>query len=155
MKVAIVLYSGTGNTRSVVERLSEKLRARGHEVDLREITVDGKPTPPADEFTLASVPAWGDADALVLASPVMAFSLSPVMKAYLRQVTEPPAGPVHLVVTEHLPLAWMGGRQAVRWLRRELGKRHASVGEAMIVNWSNRKRNEQIERGTDRIAAVV
>ena len=48
MKVAIILYSGTGNTRGVVERLAVKVRARGRDAEIREITVTGDPGKGAD-----------------------------------------------------------------------------------------------------------
>ena len=153
MKVAIILYSGTGNTRGVVERLAAKNRARDHEAEIREITVAGDPEKGADAFELTSTPRIDDADLVVLASPVMAFSLSPVMKAYLAQA-KPPKRPVLAVITQHFPRPWMGGRQALGGMKRALERAGGSVGDSMIVNWTNKAREQQIEEGTDRLAAV-
>jgi len=152
MKVAIILYSGTGNTRGVAERLATKVRARGDQVEIREITVTGDPAEGTDGFELASAPRMNDADVVVLASPVMAGSLSPVMKAYLDQ-SEPPPRPVRVVITQHFPRPWMGGNQARKWMTRALERKGGSVAESMIVNWSSKAREQQIEDGTDRLAA--
>lgn len=154
MKMAIILYSGTGNTRGVAERLATKVRARGDQAEIREITVTGDPGKGADAFQLASTPSTDDADVVVLASPVMAFSLSPVMKAYLDQA-KPPQRPVRVVITQHFPRSWMGGRQALGWMTRALKRNGTSVAEAMIVNWTSKAREKQIEDGTDRLAALV
>ena len=153
MKVAIILYSGTGNTRGVVERLAEKFRARGHQAEVREITVTGDPGKGADAFQLATIPPMDDADLVVLASPVMAFSLSPVMKAYLAQA-QPPRRPVLVVITQHYPRPWMGGRQALGWMTRAVEGKGGSVADSMIVNWSSKAREQRIEEGTDRLAAL-
>jgi len=152
MKVAIILYSGTGNTRGVVERLAVKYRAQGHQAEVREIAVTGDPGKGADAFELTSTPRMDDADLVVLASPVMAFSLSPVMKAYLAGA-QPPKRPVLAVITQHFPRPWMGGRQALGGMKRALDRKGGSVGDSMIVNWTNKARGEQIETGTDRLAA--
>ena len=153
MKVAIILYSGTGNTRGVVERLAVKLRARGHQTEIREITVAGDPGKGADAFQLTSTPRMDDAELVVLASPVMAFSLSPVMKAYLAKA-QPPERAVLVVITQHFPRPWMGGRQALSGIRRTLERAGGSVADSMIVNWTNKAREQQIEEGTDRLAAL-
>ena len=153
MKVAIILYSGTGNTRGVVERLAVKLRARGHQTEMREITVTGDPGEGADAFQLTSTPTMDDADLVVLASPVMAFSLSPVMKSYLAKA-QPPKRPVLVVITQHFPCPWMGGRQALAGIRRALERAGGAVADSMIVNWSSKVREQQIEEGTDRLAAL-
>ena len=153
MKVAIIVYSGTGNTRGVVERLAEKARARGHQAEIREITVTVDPAKGASNFQLVSAPSMGESDAVVLASPVMAFSLSPVMKAYLEQA-QPPQRPVRALITQHFPRPWMGGRQALRWMTRALERKGGSVADSMIVNWSSKSREQQIDEGTDRLAAI-
>ena len=154
MKVAIILYSHTGNTRGVAERLATKVRAQGHEAEIREITVTGDPGKGASALQLASAPSMDDADAVVLASPVAAFSLSPVMKAYLEQA-QPPKHPVRVVITQHFPRPWMGGRQALKWMTRALERKGGSVAESMIVNWSSKSREQQIDEGTDRLAAIA
>lgn len=153
MNVAIILYSGTGNTRSVAERLAEKVRSRNHHVEIREVTVTGDPGKGADSFQPAQTPPTDDADIVVLAAPVMAFSLSPVMKAYINQV-EIPSRPVLVVITQHFPRPWMGGRQAFGWIKRALERKGGSVRDAMIVNWTSKSREQQIDEGTDRLAAL-
>ena len=151
MNLAIILYSGTGNTRSVAERLAEKVRSRSHHAEIREIIVTGDPGKGIGKFQLAQTPSTADADIVVLAAPVMAFSLSPVMKAYINQL-ELLSQPVLVVITQHLPRPWMGGRQALGWMKRALKRKGGSVADAMIVNWTNKAREKQIEEGTDRLS---
>jgi len=41
MNIGLIIYSGSGNTRSVAVKLQEKLTAAGHTVSLEEITITG------------------------------------------------------------------------------------------------------------------
>jgi len=45
MKIGIILYSQTGNTYSVAQKLQEKLIAKGHSVDLERLKAVGELRP--------------------------------------------------------------------------------------------------------------
>ena len=66
MKVTIILYSGTGNTRGVAERLVVEYRVGGRKAGIREITVTGDRDKRADDFRLATTPPMDDADLVVI-----------------------------------------------------------------------------------------
>lgn len=57
MKAVCFVFSGTGNTLRVCERLSEELRARGHEIELFPIRADSAcPDPRAYDVVLVGYP---------------------------------------------------------------------------------------------------
>ena len=85
MNVGIIVYSGTGNTLSIAQRLKGALEAKGHSAELEQITVEGE-IAPNRPVVLKTAPAATIYEAVILAAPVMAFSLNPVMKSYLKHM---------------------------------------------------------------------
>jgi flavodoxin len=81
MKIGILVYSGTGNTLSVAEKLKEKLITNGHNVEFKRIETAGEYNPqrPMDKVEFKEIYKIDKYDAIVFASPVQAFALSPVM----------------------------------------------------------------------------
>jgi len=85
MNIGMIVYSQTGNTWSVAQELEEKLSAAGHTVTVERIEVTGE-VEPGKPVHFVKQPDPGPYEAVVFCSPVMAFSLSPVMNAYLKGV---------------------------------------------------------------------
>ncbi|MEA3239842.1 MAG: hypothetical protein U9Q94_08730 [Candidatus Bipolaricaulota bacterium] len=83
MKIGIIIYSQTGNTLSVGEKLKERLATAGHSAEIEQVTVVGSRKSGDRAFQLAIRPNVAQYDALVFGSAVEAFPLSPVMKSYL------------------------------------------------------------------------
>lgn len=154
MNVGIIIYSQTGNTRSVAQRLLEKINTSGHTAKLEEITVSGDVHPGAKKFSFISRPDVTPYDAIVFGAQVMAFSLSPVMNAYLGQVSSLQGKKVALLVTEGLPYAWMGGTRAINRMRKLCASKGASICSACVVNWGNKKRPEMIADAVDTLGAA-
>ncbi len=143
MNIGIVVYSQTGNTLSIAQRLKDRLEADGHSVALERLAVVGELQRGSTDIRFEKLPATNLYDALVFASPVEAFSLSPVMKGYFKQVGSFANKRVALMVTEYLPWPWLGGNQAVGYLKKACAVRDAVVCGSGVVNWSNRRREQQ------------
>jgi len=86
MNIGIILYSETGNTYSVCQKLKEKLVTSGHSVNIERLKVVGKIHPSTKDVKFETLPNIEPYDALVFGSPVQAFSLSSAMTAYLSQL---------------------------------------------------------------------
>lgn len=152
MDIGIIVYSQTGNTLSVAEKLRDALAAKGHAVKIDRVTAEGE-VGPGEPFTLTSKPDPGKYEALVFAAPVMAFTLNPAMKAYLGQIPSIEGKKAACLVTQQLPAGWMGGNRAIRFISRALKDKGADVCCSVIVHWKNEvKRGKQIEGA---IAAIV
>ena len=52
MRIAILWYSATGNTRFLLKGFSERLVERGHEVELIEMATVGEREPELESFEL-------------------------------------------------------------------------------------------------------
>ena len=155
MNIGIIVHSQTGNTHSVAVKLQEKLSAAGHAVTLERLQVAGAIKPGTRDIPFETLPDTGRYDMLVFGAPVNAFSLSPVMKSYLNQVTAVRGKGVSLLVTQQFPYAWMGGHRAINQMRAACEAKGAVVLERGIVNWSRKERDQQIREVVDRLCKAM
>jgi NAD(P)H dehydrogenase (quinone) len=154
MKIGLIIYSGTGNTRSVAIKLQEKLTAAGHAVCLEEITITGNTPAQPGKFELKQIPAVDSYDALIFGAPVQAFSLNPVMKAYMAQLPPLNGKRVALFVTKQIPQLWLGGTGAIATLKKEVESRGGKVIGSEIVVWAEKKRAETSQQCIDKISKL-
>ena len=89
---------------------------------------------------------------LSLVPPVRAFSLSPVMTAYLKQISDIENIKFFAYVTEGLPKPWMGGNRAIKKMKTFLGAKNASILDTAVINWSSRKKETQIDSMLNRFS---
>jgi flavodoxin len=152
MKVGIIVFSHTGNTLSVAEKLQERLATAGHSVKLERVTaVDDSPQ--AKKVELKSAPDTGPYDMLVFATPVWAFSLPPVMKHYLEQIPTLEGKAVGCFVTQTFPFPWLGGNRTIRQMVSACKALGGDVVKTGIVNWS-RGREAKIAELLEAISTI-
>jgi NAD(P)H dehydrogenase (quinone) len=132
MNIGIIVYSQTGNTLKAAENVKDALAAKGHKVSIEQVTTEGKVSPNTP-VSLKSKPDAAKYDALVFASPVMAFSLNPVMKAYLPQIKELKGKKAACFVVQGLPFNGMGGKQALKQMCGLLTSKGAQVVGTGVV----------------------
>lgn len=154
MKIGIIIYSQTGNTKKVAGKLQEKLSSAGHDASIEEITIDGKIPAQPGKFELANIPAVEIYDAVIFGAPVQAFSLNPVMKVYMKkQKLQSLAGKkAAIFVTKQIPLFWVGGTGAVGIMKKACESGGAEVLGTEIVVWAKKKREQTIKRCVDNIS---
>jgi multimeric flavodoxin WrbA len=143
MKNGINVYSKTGNTRSVAEKLKDGLSKAGNEVALEEVTTVGDPGSEPQKIELKDVPGTEGYDAVVFAAPVCAFSVCNVMMLYLGRVQTLKVK--KWAVRTQSFKAWLGGNGAVKWMKRACAAKGGAVSKTGVINWKNPKRDEQID----------
>ena len=84
MKIGIIVYSQTGNSQSVAEKLKDRLTEKGHTAEVEQVVPAGEVSPGTKEVHFKSKPDVEAYEALVFGSPVQAFSLAAAMKAWRR-----------------------------------------------------------------------
>ena len=151
MNIGLILYSQTGNTLAVAEKIKKTCEAAGHTAEIQQITVENHEKPDAP-VVLNSVPAAGGYDALIFAAPVQAFSLCRAMVLYLKQLPSLKGVPVGCYLTQGLPKKWMGGNRAYKTMRSLCMKRGADPVRLGHVHWKSDQRDEQI---ADLVSATV
>jgi len=143
MKIALVIHSKTGNTRSVADKLKETLTKINHEVTILPLSPLNPDVSKVSEVKLASMPEVKGFDALILGAPVWGFTLSPVMQYYIANTVFPPSMAVYVFVTQYFPFAFLGGSNAVRGYEKLLSVKKQKVKKAYVIGWSNQKKREQ------------
>ncbi|MBN1525087.1 MAG: hypothetical protein JW904_11420 [Spirochaetales bacterium] len=154
MKIGIILYSGTGNTRLVAVKLEEALVKKGHKVKIDDIRVEGKVEPGTDSFTITGRPDVAKYDGIVFASPVMAFSLNPVMKKYLAGVSSLEGKRIALLITKHLSIGISGTVQAFGKMKKICAVKKGRIAGRAKVIWSSKKRAQMIHDAVETIAGL-
>jgi flavodoxin len=144
MKIGIIYYSITGNTRSVAQKLRDDLIEQNNSVDLLEIQVEqNDPHPTIIEFI--KQPKTTGFELLVFASPVHGFQPSAVIKAYLSALEDLKHKDVVLFVTHHFPMAWMGGTGSLKQMKKIVETRNGHVTRMHSINWSSKHREANIQ----------
>ena len=133
MKIAIVIYSQSGSTAKVAKTLAAALTSRGHDVDTTLLRTVGKVNPGSTSFEIKNAPAVDEFDAVVVAGPVWAFTISPVILKYVRELGKLSGKKALCFVTKGLPFLWTGGMRARKTLEEELSLSDASLLPGEII----------------------
>ena len=155
MKIAIVVYSKSGHTLSVAEKMRKHLESAGHTVVLEQIRATNETELKPEAILLSNSPKTTDLDLLVFGSPVHGGKLSAVMQAYLQQLPSLQGNAVAGFVTEFFPLAGMGGNQAIANLAELVRAKSGNLSASGVVNWMFQgKRNKQVAEIIEKIASI-
>ena len=146
MKIGIIIHSHTGNTLSVGEKLREVWGNEGHEVSLERVKAENEEPSEALKTKLAETPEIGPYEVVVFGAPVRGFSLSPVMKKYLQQIESLKGKEVFCFVTQELRSPIFGGNHSLGQMKQLCLSKGERVSKSGIVNWSNKKREEMIDK---------
>lgn len=155
MNVGIVVYSQTGNTRSVAAKLAEVATAAGYRVRLQEIQLAEERKQGARAFKLGPLPSLDGLDFVVFGAPVEAFSLSPVMIESLKELPSLRDRRVACLVTQGFPYRWLGGNRALRQMAKLCEAKGATVLGGDVVNWMGAGLDGRIARAVERLAALL
>lgn len=153
MKIGIIIYSQTGNTLSVAESIKSKLLK--YNVTIERIGLVDSTIPRKEPFKLKTIPDVNSYDVIIFGSLVEAFSLSPVMKEYIKQIKSLKGKKVFGFVTEYFPYAWMGGNNAIKQMKELCKKLDTNILETYVINWKNKKRLDIIEDVSNSIASQI
>jgi len=154
MNIGIILYSETGNTYSVSQKLKEKLVKAGHSVNIERLKVIGKVKPGTKDIQFESLPDIEPYDALVFGSPVQAFSLSSAMTAYLSQIKSLKDKKVAFLLTQFFPFPWLGGNRATGQMKKIGESKGATICGTAVVNWSKPGREKQITEIVEKLSKL-
>ena len=152
MEIGIIVYSKTGNTYSVAEKLQKKLKADGHSVELEEVKPVGE-VKPKENITFENKPNIDTYDAVIFGSPVHAFSLAPAMKEYLNQIQSLEGKKVACYVTKGLPFKSTGGKQAISQMTEIIQLKDGNLLGTDILVWKGGKL-ENIIKLVDKLSAL-
>lgn len=154
MNVAINIHSQSGHSIQVARALSSKFTDNKHEVDLSLLRTSGALKPHSMNFELKRMPSVDGFDLVIVGGPVWAFSLSPVVRKYLREMGNSKGKKILCFVTKGLPFTWTGGSQALKVIERELELSGAIVLPSQII-WAKQVVNAALlEKFVERVYRI-
>ncbi len=154
MNIGIIVFSQTGHTHSVAQRLEKKLVQAGHSASVERVEIYGELGTAAADFQLKACPDVDGYDAIVFGAPVMGFALSPAMKGYLAQIAPLDGKKVACFITKQLPFYWTGGKQAVKTVKELCASKNGAICGSGIVIWSSARREEMISNVVDGLSGL-
>ena len=152
MNIGIILYSQTGHTLSVAEKLQKQLEEKGKKVTIQQVTINGEAAP--DKFEFTTIPTVDPYDAVIFGAPVHGFRLSTVMEAYLQQLPSMEGKEAAVLVTKQLPFTWTGGTKAASTMKKICQEKGAHVKGAEIAFWAKSKQEESVRHCVDNLSRL-
>jgi len=154
MNIGLVVYSWSGNTLSVAEKLKAALIKAGHTATLEQVTLVGERKQGDRSFEIDHAPDPSTYDAVIFGSAVEAFSLSPVLSAYLKRLSSLEGKKVGCLVSQQFPYAWMGGNRAIRQMKTLCKAKGGSIIGSGVVHWAKAKRETSTAAAVKRLVGA-
>ena len=151
MKTGIIIHSNTGNTKSVAERIKEKLITGGDSAEIIRLRIAGEYKPGDLNVRLENMPDISPFDRLIIGSPVNAFSLAMPMKLFLKEIGDLSGRKIDCYVTMFFPFKWMGGYNAISLMKKICQNNNGMVTSSTIINWSSKNRENMIKEFISKI----
>ncbi len=153
MKIGIIVYSQTGNTYEVAQKIQELLTKKGNSVKIERIDVKNEKERDIKKIQIINGPDISKYDALIFGSPVHAFSLSSVMTAFLSQLKSLEGKKVSCFVTKGLPLKGTGGNQAISKMKGICESKGGEFCRSEIVI-CNKDKEKQIAKVSEELGRL-
>lgn len=150
MNIGIIVYSLSGHTLSVAEKVKTNLSAAGHAVTLKHIEIEGPVKPANETAPLKSIPAVEPYDALIFATPVRGGVLPPPVQRYFEQIGTLSGKQVAILVTGFFPYKW-GRMQVIAQMGETLAGKGVQVCAIGHVGWFSLKRGAQIKAAVEHL----
>lgn len=144
MKIGIIVHSHTGNTLSVAERIKEQLTASGHNVTMEKVLALKDDEPQYANVKFENKPGIEGYDVVFFGCPVRGFSVSPIMHAYLEQLSGLQEKKIICFLTQQFPWKWAGGNHTLRQMDRICSSKGGKVIGLGGINWSRKTRDQDI-----------
>jgi flavodoxin len=154
MKVGIIVYSQTGHTLSVANKLEHRVATAGHAVNLKQLKTAGPVKPGAGQVQLVSLPAVDVYDALVFGAPVWGGLVASPMASYLEGLPSLEGKNVACLVTHFFRPAW-GANQALGQMKEVCESKGARVRGSGDVTWFRLGRKRQIVEVVDDLMVTL
>jgi menaquinone-dependent protoporphyrinogen IX oxidase len=155
MKIAIIVYSYTGNTFLVSQNLANKLQELHFDVSIQRIETEQNEEMDFRKVVLNNHLELSQFDTFIFASPIRGFALSAPFKKFLMDDFQETNKQVYGFVTQFLPFQWCGPNQAMKYMKTSLEKLHCEFTFMGPIKWKNKNREQQIDQLVQDIIAKL
>lgn len=154
INIGIIIYTWSGNTLSIAQKLEEKLSSAGHKVSLEQLETAAPLKLGAQMSELKSIPSIKKYDVLVLASPVHGGRISSPIASFLEGTPSLLGKKVALLATHFLPFGW-GGKQMIRSMKEVCEAKGAQIIGEGSVPWANFQPKRYIDEVVNKLAKLI
>jgi flavodoxin len=151
--IGTIVYSRTGATLDFADRIAQKLRERGHAVELTVLKTDGQVRPPRPkDFRLVNVPDCDKYDAVLVGGPVWAMTAAPPVIVCIESLKGVAGKKLLPFVTMRFPFEGMGGTRAIEAMKKAAESVGAIVMPGIIVPRLFRRHSRLKDAAAQRIS---
>ena len=154
MKIGIIVHSKTGTTYNVALKLKERLSKEGHSVEIEKLIPAGDAYPGVKNLKLKNYPKTDNYNALIFGAPVWAFSLSPVMAAYLKDISSLQNKKIACFTTMSFPFPWMGGKHTIKQMKKACEIKNGIVNETGIITGNKSQKDKMINSLSEKFVKI-
>lgn len=155
MNIGIIVHSKSGHTFNIARKIAAKCDAEKIKNEIILLKFEGKIAPRSKDIKIIEPPKIDMYDTIVFGAPVWAFTASPIITAYLKQLQKCEGKKMLCFVTMGFPFAFMGGNQAISAMNKLLSKYNGKLLPGEVIpnssGISDAKANAIAERIVQRI----
>ena len=145
MNIGILVYSLTGNTLNVAQKIQEHIQKEGGTAVLERITAENGDAGNPSDIRLKDIPDIKKYDKLIICAPINGFMLCRAMTMYLKGHAGLSGKTVNCFVTQHLKSSFFGGNKGIKQIKSFCENQGAEVKNTANVHWSSAQRDAEIE----------
>jgi flavodoxin len=153
MNIGIVVYSKTGNTFEVAQKLDQMIESIGNESTIERIISTNDEENDLKKIEINGVSNLLKYDLVVFASPVHAFSLPPIMKKAMESIDQIKV-PAICFVTMALPFKWMGGTRTINGMKLYVNSLGGEILDSDIIRWT-KDHEDKVDEFILRVKKVI
>ncbi len=146
MATGILIYSYSGNTLAVAERIKAAIEVTtGEQAKIERIMAENAGPNSGNPIILKDIPRIDQYDRLIIGAPINAFSLCRAMTMYLSGHAEFSGKHVGCFITQHFKHSFLGGSNGLKQMVGLCEKAGGEVEQTAIIHWSSPKREAEID----------
>jgi NAD(P)H dehydrogenase (quinone) len=156
VNIGIFVHSQSGHSSALGMAITKALREKGHEVDIQLIMPAGRAHPRMKRVELREeIPDLSSYDAVLFGGPVWAFTASPVVISFIKEIPSLKGKKALCFTTSGFPTAISGAEGGLKKLAGLLQEIDATVLEGEAIFWGLWCGQKKMEAAAERICGRV
>jgi multimeric flavodoxin WrbA len=155
MKIGIFVHSQSGHTSTLGMAIVNKLRERGHDVDIELLRSVKRARPFMKHVELKKTPEISDYDVVALGGPVWFLHPSPLLLSFIDEIPHLKNKKALCFVTTALPGGFSGGKAVISKLDAKLDALGATVLEGEPYCWGLWLDRNRLDRAAHKMSIAI
>lgn len=149
MRIEIMVYSKSGNTYSVAEKLHKNFFHKGYSSNIYSIDTE------STDYLANDVESRIEkGDVIIFCAPVHGFSLCKEMNCYMDRIKSLKGKKVACFVTQYFKFPFLGGTKAIRQMTSICERKYGEIYWKGVIGWSSKYRESNINETVEAITSL-